>query len=346
MGPVSNARKGRFVLQLVRGRLGRSVCSCSVQGARCTNRTSRVTTRTTTRRASVMITVNKSNAVGRVKQTLVRAGATVKVVPYNSKGKLTHRLRVPVRPGKTVGILGTKGIGAVSCNVVSGRPFFYAYKIKFSTFMDLGFTSSKGENLLACLRGALRRDLACRPRACRVRGSANAMHCGTFLVTYTGTSRCNGGTCVTPRTSLASKVVSVAILRPFAILSIPSLSFRLFGQALSRGDHVGAVGSGDVVVRHTRRKIFRFSKSPVVNKGSLGIRVVRRKLRIVTPVHPGRVPSPPLGVLRRFASFVKQHPVASTVTRGRGRLLVLGRRVLEHLSGGWSFRLAEPSEGL
>lgn len=280
-----------------------------------------------------MITVKKSKAVGRVKHTLVRASATLNVVPYKSKGKLTQRLRVPLRPGTTVSVVGRDSITYVSCKGVGGVPFFYAYKMNFSTFIDLGFTSSNGHKLLACLRGALRRDLDCGPRACRVRGRRKAMGCGTFLVTYNGTSRCKGGTCVTPRTSLASKLVSIAVLRPFAILSIPSLSFRLFGGAVSRGDQVGAFHAGGVGVRHSGPKIVRCSKSPVVKKGSVRMRLVPRKLGVVISSGGGR--GRPFDLLRRVSRvFDNVGPGTRAFTFQRDRLFRLGGDLLHHLSGG------------
>lgn len=231
----------------------------------------------------MMMTVKKSKAVGRVTHSLIRASATLKVVPYNSNGKLTQRLRVPVRPGGTLRILGRNYVSMVSCNGVGKASFFYAYKINFSTFIDLGFTRTNGHKLLACLRGALRRDLGCRPRACRLRARGKMAGCGTFLVTYNGTSRCKGGTCVTPRTALASKLLSIAVLRPFAILSIPSLTFRLFGGAVSRGDHVGAFHYEQLYVHEATPNIMRFSNSPVRASTSIGVRLVRENLHIMIP---------------------------------------------------------------
>lgn len=283
----------------------------------------RVTTRGTRRSTRTIVTVKKSNAVGRVTHSLMRAGATLNVVPYNSNGKLTHRLRVPVRPGGTVSVVGSKLVSVVSCKGVGSIPFFYAYNIKFSTFMDLRFSGTKEEKPLACLRGALLRDLGCHPRACRLRVSNDALQCGTFLVTYKGTSRCKGGTCVTPRTALGSKLLSIAVLRPFAILSMPSLSFRLFGGAVSRGDQVGAFHYRALHVRHSGPKMIRFSNSPVVVKRGMSMGVVGGKLRIVIPQSTRGSAS---GILRQTRSCVgKLGRVGSTfirsVTRGGGVVL-------------------------
>lgn len=281
-----------------------------------------------------MMTVNKSKAVGRVKHSLMRARATLNVVPYNSNGKLTERLRVPVRPGGTLRVVGRKMASVVSCNGVGNASFFYAYKMNFSTFIDLGFTGTKGHNLLACLRGALRRDLACRPRACRLRARSNACGCGTFLVTYNGTSRCNGGTCVAPRTALASNLLSIAVLRPFAMLSIPSLTFRLFGGAVSRGDHVGAFHYEGLHVRHADPKMIRFSNSPVRTSRGIGVRLVRGKLHIVIP---GRaVMGSGTGILRGTRRCIgKVGVVGRTVMSGVARG---GRGVVQGLvQGSWRF---------
>lgn len=283
-----------------------------------------------------MITMKKSKAVGRVTHSLMRAGATLKVVPYNSKGKLTQRLRVSVSPHGTLRVLGSKVVSVVSCKGVGNASFFYAYKMKFSTFMDLGFTGTNGHKLLACLRGALRRDLGCRPRACRLRARSNASGCGTFLVTYNGTSRCKGGTCVTPRTALASNLLSMAVLRPFAMLSIPTLTFRLFGGAVSRGDHVGAFHYGGLYVRHDSPNIIRFSNSPVRTSRSVGVRLVRGKLQMIMPNSGGGSGPGMLRGTRRCMGNVGLvgRTVMRSVTRGGGIVLGGGGRLVRGLAGG------------
>lgn len=319
VGPVSKADDGTTIPDLVSSALSGRRFRCRVGVAREPKRTSRLTTRTESGRTSVIITMNNSNAIGRMTHSLIRSSSTLNVLPYNSKGNLTHRLLLPVGLGGDVRVVGTYRVRSLSCKIVGRCPFFYAYKVNFSTFIDVGFTRDKGHKPVDCTRGVLERNLGCRPRACALRSRAKAGRCGTFLVSYTGTSRCNGGTCVTPRTSVDSKLVSMIVVRPFSIVRTSRIDFSVFGGALSGGSGVGSFQYGGLRVAHDGPNIVRCSNSPIVANTSVSIRVRRGNVGVVMgPFTSGDIHGP--GIVRStFTSFFGSVGIMHSSVRGSVR---------------------------
>lgn len=283
VGPVSNINSGEGVPGVVRATFTNKGYYIRVSFARCPKRTDRLAQGTLSGKTGYIVTIKKSKAIGRVTHTVLRSNTILKVVPGNSNGNLTHRLRVPVSMHQTVSLVMGKRISAVSYYGTGKHIFFYAYKINFSTTIDRGFTKRGHHNSLACVGGAIRRCLDCGPRPCRLLVSGRAIGRGTFLITYKGTSRCNGGTFVTPRTGVRSNGVSVAVLSPFNPLSVTPLTVRLFAGRVSHGDGVGAFGKGRIAVVHRGPKIVRLSKRPVVTSDQVRVSILPGSLGMLAP---------------------------------------------------------------
>lgn len=332
VNPISGTHGKEFILKLIERELDTSKYEYSIRKTEYAGHASEIAAQAAAEGVDIVVAIGGDGTINEIGRALIHTNTAMGIIPCGSGNGLARHLHIPMDPKGAINVLNGGRIKLIDYGIIDQHPFFCTCGVGFDAFVSLKFADSGKRGLLTYLENTLHESLTYQPETYEIENSTGTVRYKAFLIACANASQYGNNAYIAPQASLTDGMMDITILEPFTVLDVPSLSIQLFTRTLDQNSRIKTIKDKRIIIHREKEGVFHFDGDPMMGGKDLKVEIIHQGLQVIAPIHPKRIPSPPLNILQHFTDFIGRRPFTATIAQKHRQLLTLNQHILRRLS--------------
>lgn len=332
VNPISGTHGKEFILRLIEKELNHSIYDYSIRKTEYAGHAFEIAAQAAAEHTDIVVAIGGDGTINEIGRALIHTNTAMGIIPCGSGNGLARHLHIPMEPKGAINVLNAGNVKTIDYGIIDNHPFFCTCGVGFDAFVSLKFADSGKRGLLTYLENTLHESLTYQPETYEIENSTGTVRYKAFLIACANASQYGNNAYIAPQASLTDGMMDITVLEPFTVLDVPSLSFQLFNRTLDQNSRIKTMKDKSIIIHRAQEGVFHFDGDPMMGGKDLKVEIIHQGLRVIAPLRPKQMPSPPLNILQHFTDFIGRRPITSAIAQKHKQLLMLNHHILRRLS--------------
>jgi diacylglycerol kinase (ATP) len=229
---------------------------------------------------NIVCAVGGDGSVHEVGTALIGTQTKLAILPTGSGNGLARHLNIPLNIAKAIKCINTLNVITMDTVLVNDKPFLGVGGYGFDAIVAKKFDEYHTRGFWGYLKLAVKEYYKFKPITVSYELNGITVQEPVILFTIANASEYGNGFCISPQSDVTDGKLELYILRPFSILAIPSVVFRLFNKSghNSRFSKIIQFEKARILLNE---KIAHYDGEPFEVRGEINVQVVPKSLHIL-----------------------------------------------------------------
>jgi diacylglycerol kinase (ATP) len=229
------------------------------------------------------IAVGGDGTINEVASNLVHSKAGMGILPMGSGNGLARHVGIDMNIKKAIAQLNTAKEILMDTCTFNGKPFVNMAGVGFDAHIGKMFAESTERGFKTYVVQTLSEFRSYKPQDYKINYDNKELKTNAFLISFANSSQYGNNAFIAPDADIKDGMLEVCMMKPFSLLAMPSIGFRLFTKTIKQSPYLQTVRAKELVIERQSEGVAHLDGEPFVFGKKLEIKVVPASLRLLVP---------------------------------------------------------------
>ncbi|HBS86305.1 MAG: hypothetical protein A2W91_09635 [Bacteroidetes bacterium GWF2_38_335] len=279
INPVSGRKKTD--LQKLISSLSPEGYEISIKTTEYCNHAKKITEDSVKNGAEIVVAVGGDGTVNEVASALSGTSIEMGIIPTGSGNGLARFLKIPTNPIDAIKLVYSGKTIKADTISINDRISVNMSGTGFDAHIANLFSKSKKRGFFSYLRIIISEFFSYKSANYTIETENNELSTKAFLLSFANSNQWGNKALISPESSLNDGVMELVILKPFLLIHIPVLVYRLFNGTIHESKHIHYIKGTQFIIRNQRKMEFHADGEPFVVDGDIKISLNPAALNLI-----------------------------------------------------------------
>lgn len=230
---------------------------------------------------SIVVACGGDGTVNQVAAVVVNTPIAIGILPLGSGNGLARSNQIPMNLQQALAVIAKGTIRKMDSALINGIPYFCTAGVGFDALIANCFATSTKRGFATYINTTIKEFFNYKPNHYAITVDGEKTNVDAFLITIANAGQWGNDVYIAPGAKLDDGLLRVSILKPFSILSIPSIGLKLFLKKIDTAKNYMAIIGKKIEIEFDNELPVHFDGEPILVKNKLNIEVVPLSLNVV-----------------------------------------------------------------
>jgi YegS/Rv2252/BmrU family lipid kinase len=232
---------------------------------------------------SDLVAVGGDGTVNEVAKVAMEKNVPLGILPHGSGNGLARSLGIPMKLEKALDVVVNGNIRSIDGGLINKKFFFCTSGVGFDAHIGFLFASLKNRGLWGYVRTTLKELFKYKASEYRLTLNGTTFTRDAFLITFANAGQYGNDFYISPEADLNDGMLHIAILKPFLLLSAPSIFLRIIFRKAHTSRFIETYVSDKVLLRRVEKGPIHYDGEPGEAGFDLEIQSIKNAIQVITP---------------------------------------------------------------
>ncbi len=231
----------------------------------------------------IYVAAGGDGTLNEVASKLINSQASMGILPLGSGNGLGRHMGIDMNVEKAIAQLNTAKISVIDTCTVNGKPFVNMAGVGFDAHIGKMFAESTERGFKTYVIQTLTEFKNYKPQHYKITCNNQVVSSDAFLVSFANSSQYGNNAYIAPDAQINDGMLDVCILKPFSVLSMLGIGFRLFNKTIKQSKYMQTVRAKELVIERQSDGVAHLDGEPMTFGKKLDIKVIPASLKLLVP---------------------------------------------------------------
>jgi YegS/Rv2252/BmrU family lipid kinase len=280
INPISGVGKKNTIPQLIESNLDHSKFEFDIVETEYRKHAKSLAYQSSREGYDIVCAVGGDGSVHEVGTALVGTNTKLAIIPAGSGNGLARHLNISLDLKKAIQCINENYSIQMDTVVVNDKPFLGIGGYGFDALIAKKFNEHSARGFASYIKLVCKEYFNFTPKRIKFEMDGETKDVSAFLFTIANASEFGNGFVVSPNSSVTDGQLELFILRPFSLLSAPSLAYRFFTKTAHKSRFTQVLPFKKIRI-YLKDKVAHYDGEPFDVRDELNVEVVPKSLHIL-----------------------------------------------------------------
>lgn len=233
--------------------------------------------------AQIVVAVGGDGTINEIAAALVGTQTKLAIIPFGSGNGLARALKIPMNTSKALSIINQTNSDLIDVAKLNDNFFFNMSGLGFDAHISHVFSKDKKRGLLGYIKATFRELKNYRSENYQINIDGKLINERAFILSIANSSQYGNEAHIAPRAQLHDGLLDLIIVKPFPLILMPIMAFRLFTKSADRSKYLISLQGKSIQISNNKKSVIHLDGEAKLINENINISIQPLALNVIVP---------------------------------------------------------------
>ncbi len=233
--------------------------------------------------AQIVVAVGGDGTINEIAAALVGTQTKLAIIPFGSGNGLARALKIPMNTSKALSIINQTNSDLIDVAKLNDNFFFNMSGLGFDAHISHVFSKDKKRGLLGYIKATFRELKNYQSENYQINIDGKLINERAFILSIANSSQYGNEAHIAPRAQLHDGLLDLIIVKPFPLILMPIMAFRLFTKSADRSKYLISLQGKSIQISNNKKSVIHLDGEAKLINESINISIQPLALNVIVP---------------------------------------------------------------
>lgn len=233
--------------------------------------------------AQIVVAVGGDGTINEIAAALVGTQTKLAIIPFGSGNGLARALKIPMNTSKALSIINQTNSDLIDVAKLNDNFFFNMSGLGFDAHISHVFSKDKKRGLLGYIKATFRELKNYKSENYQINIDGKQINERAFILSIANSSQYGNEAHIAPRAQLHDGLLDLIIVKPFPLILMPIMAFRLFTKSADRSKYLISLQGKSIQISNNKKSVIHLDGEAKLINESINISIQPLALNVIVP---------------------------------------------------------------
>lgn len=233
--------------------------------------------------AQIVVAVGGDGTINEIAAALVGTQTKLAIIPFGSGNGLARALKIPMNTSKALSIINQTNSDLIDVAKLNDNFFFNMSGLGFDAHISHVFSKDKKRGLLGYIKATFRELKNYQSENYQINIDGKQINERAFILSIANSSQYGNEAHIAPRAQLHDGLLDLIIVKPFPLILMPIMAFRLFTKSADRSKYLISLQGKSIQISNNKKSVIHLDGEAKLINESINISIQPLALNVIVP---------------------------------------------------------------
>jgi YegS/Rv2252/BmrU family lipid kinase len=233
--------------------------------------------------AQIVVAVGGDGTINEIAAALIGTQTKLAIIPYGSGNGLARALKIPMNTCKAFSIINQIKSDFIDVAQLNESYFFNMSGLGFDAHISHVFSKDKKRGLLGYIKATFRELKNYKSENYQINIDGKLINERAFILSVANSSQYGNEAHIAPRAQLHDGLLDLIIVKPFPLILMPIMAFRLFTKSADRSKYLISLQGKCIQISNNKKSVIHLDGEAKLINENINISILPLALNVIVP---------------------------------------------------------------
>ncbi len=233
--------------------------------------------------AQIVVAVGGDGTINEIAAALVGTQTKLAIIPFGSGNGLARALKIPMNTSKALSIINQTNSDLIDVAKLNDNFFFNMSGLGFDAHISHVFSKDKKRGLLGYIKATFRELKNYQSENYQINIDGKQINERAFILSIANSSQYGNEAHIAPRAQLHDGLLDLIIVKPFPLILMPIMAFRLFTKSADRSKYLISLQGKSIQISNNKKSVIHLDGEAKLINENINISIQPLALNVIVP---------------------------------------------------------------
>ena len=233
--------------------------------------------------AKIVVAVGGDGTINEIAAALVGTQTKLAIIPFGSGNGLARALKIPMNTSKALSIINQTNSDLIDVAKLNDNFFFNMSGLGFDAHISHVFSKDKKRGLLGYIKATFRELKNYKSENYQINIDGKLINERAFILSIANSSQYGNEAHIAPRAQLHDGLLDLIIVKPFPLILMPIMAFRLFTKSADRSKYLISLQGKSIQISNNKKSVIHLDGEAKLINENINISIQPLALNVIVP---------------------------------------------------------------
>ena len=233
--------------------------------------------------AQIVVAVGGDGTINEIAAALVGTQTKLAIIPFGSGNGLARALKIPMNTSKALSIINQTNSDLIDVAKLNDNFFFNMSGLGFDAHISHVFSKDKKRGLLGYIKATFRELKNYKSENYQINIDGKQINERAFILSIANSSQYGNEAHIAPRAQLHDGLLDLIIVKPFPLILMPIMAFRLFTKSADRSKYLISLQGKSIQISNNKKSVIHLDGEAKLINENINISIQPLALNVIVP---------------------------------------------------------------
>jgi YegS/Rv2252/BmrU family lipid kinase len=233
--------------------------------------------------AKIVVAVGGDGTINEIAAALVGTQTKLAIIPFGSGNGLARALKIPMNTSKALSIINQTNSDLIDVAKLNDNFFFNMSGLGFDAHISHVFSKDKKRGLLGYIKATFRELKNYQSENYQINIDGKLINERAFILSIANSSQYGNEAHIAPRAQLHDGLLDLIIVKPFPLILMPIMAFRLFTKSADRSKYLISLQGKSIQISNNKKSVIHLDGEAKLINENINISIQPLALNVIVP---------------------------------------------------------------
>ena len=233
--------------------------------------------------AQIVVAVGGDGTINEIAAALVGSDTKLAIIPFGSGNGLARALKIPMNTNKALSIINQTNSELMDVAKLNENYFFNMSGLGFDAHISHVFSKDKKRGLLGYIKATFRELKNYKSQNFQINIDGKQINERAFILSIANSSQYGNEAHIAPRAQLHDGLLDLIIVKPFPLILMPLMAFRLFTKSADRSKYLISIQGKSIQINNNKKSVIHLDGEAKLINENINISIQPLALNVIVP---------------------------------------------------------------
>ncbi len=233
--------------------------------------------------AQIVVAVGGDGTINEIAAALVGTQTKLAIIPFGSGNGLARALKIPMNTSKALSIINQTNSDLIDVAKLNDNFFFNMSGLGFDAHISHVFSKDKKRGLLGYIKATFRELKNYKSENYQINIDGKLINERAFILSIANSSQYGNEAHIAPRAQLHDGLLDLIIVKPFPLILMPIMAFRLFTKSADRSKYLISLQGKSIQISNNKKSVIHLDGEAKLINENINISIQPLALNVIVP---------------------------------------------------------------
>lgn len=233
--------------------------------------------------AKIVVAVGGDGTINEIASAIVGTQTKLAIIPYGSGNGLARALKIPMNTIKALNIINQMNSDYIDVAKLNDNFFFNMSGLGFDAHISHVFSKDNKRGLLGYIKATFRELKNYKSENYQINIDGKEINERAFILSIANSSQYGNEAHIAPRAQLHDGLLDLIIVKPFPLILMPIMAFRLFTKSADRSKYLISLQGKSIQISNNKKSVIHLDGEAKLINENINISIQPLALNVIVP---------------------------------------------------------------
>lgn len=233
--------------------------------------------------AQIVVAVGGDGTINEIAAALVGTQTKLAIIPFGSGNGLARALKIPMNTSKAISVINLTNSDLIDVAKLNENYFFNMSGLGFDAHISHVFSKDKKRGLLGYIKATFRELKNYQSENYQINIDGKLINERAFILSIANSSQYGNEAHIAPRAQLHDGLLDLIIVKPFPLILMPIMAFRLFTKSADRSKYLISLQGKSIQISNNKKSVIHLDGEAKLINENINISIQPLALNVIVP---------------------------------------------------------------